>query len=124
MLCFGPLSTVYDFLTFAIMLYVFHADETLFRTGWFVESLATQTLVILVIRTAGPAWRSRPSLALVAGIAACVGVGAVLPYSPVGALLGFTPLPPLFAAFLGGTVITYLALVEAVKRWFHRRFAM
>jgi Mg2+-importing ATPase len=124
MLCFGPLSSAYDLLTFAIMLNVFHASEPLFRTGWFVESLATQTLVILVIRTAGPAWHSRPSRPLAWAVVACVGAGALLPYSPLAALLGFTPLPPLFAAFLVATILAYLALVEALKRWFYRRFAM
>src|SRR5215470_10746959 len=75
MLLIGPLSSIYDFLTFWIMLSIFHADERLFRTGWFVESLATQTLVIFIIRTAGPFWGSRPSAGLAGGVCACVAVG-------------------------------------------------
>jgi Mg2+-importing ATPase len=122
MLVIGPLSSVYDFLTFAVMLGVFHADERLFRTGWFVESLATQTLVIFVIRTAGRPWQSRPGAGLACGVCACVATGAIIPYTPLAPWLGFTPLPPLFFAILVLMVVTYLGLVEVVKRWFYRRY--
>jgi Mg2+-importing ATPase len=122
MLVIGPLSSVYDFLTFAVMLGVFHADERLFRTGWFVESLATQTLVIFVIRTAGRPWQSRPSAGLTCGVCACVATGAIIPFTPLAPWLGFTPLPPLFFAILVLMVVTYLGLVEVVKRWFYRRY--
>jgi Mg2+-importing ATPase len=121
MLVIGPLSSVYDFLTFAVMLGVFHADERLFRTGWFVESLATQTLVIFVIRTAGRPWESRPGAGLACGVCACVVTGAIIPFTPLAPWLGFTPLPPLFFAILVLMVVTYLGLVEVVKRWFYRR---
>jgi len=124
MLLIGPLSSLYDFVTFAVMLGVFHAHPPLFRTGWFVESLATQTLVIFVIRTAGRPWASRPSRALGWGVGACVAAGALLPFTPLAPWLGFTPLPPLFFAFLLATVVTYLGLVEIVKRWFYRRYPM
>ncbi|HEV2057091.1 MAG TPA: magnesium-translocating P-type ATPase [Methylomirabilota bacterium] len=122
MLVIGPLSSVYDFLTFAVMLGVFHADERLFRTGWFVESLATQTLVIFVIRTAGRPWQSRPGAGLACGVCACVATGAIIPFTPLAPWLGFTPLPPLFFAILVLMVVTYLGLVEVVKRWFYRRY--
>jgi Mg2+-importing ATPase len=124
MLLIGPLSSLYDLLTFAVMLRVFRADATLFHTGWFVESLATQTLVIFVIRTAGPPWASRPSGALAWGVAGCAVAGALLPVTPAAGLLGFTPLPPLFFGFLVLMVVTYLGLVEVVKRWFYRRHPM
>jgi len=120
MLLIGPLSSLYDFLTFAVMLKLFHADAVLFRTGWFVESLATQTLVIFVIRTAGRPWESRPSAGLAWGVCACVAVGVAIPFTPLAPWLGFTPLPPLFFAILGTMIVTYLALVEMVKRWFYR----
>jgi len=120
MLLIGPLSSIYDFLTFWIMLGVFHADERLFRTGWFVESLATQTLVIFVIRTTGPSWESRASAGLAGGVCACVAVGTLLPFTPVAPWLGFTPLPPLFFAILVLMILTYLGLVEGAKRWFYR----
>ncbi len=124
MLVLGPISSLYDFATFAIMLFVFHADQELFRTGWFVESLATQTLVIFVIRTAARPWASAPSRALAFGATACVVVGAVLPYTPLAPWLGFEPPPLLFFGFLVGMVVTYLALVELVKGWFYRRYAV
>jgi Mg2+-importing ATPase len=119
MLLMGPLSSLYDFATFAVMLGVFHAGESLFRTGWFVESLATQTLVIFVIRTAHRPWASAPSPALAWGVAACAMTGALLPFTPLGPWLGFTPLPPLFFAFLLFMIVCYLGLVEVVKRWFY-----
>jgi Mg2+-importing ATPase len=87
MLLVGPISSLFDFLTFAVMLGVFHASEALFHTGWFVESLATQTLVIFVIRTAARPWASRPSPALAAGVAAGAGIGIVLPFTPPGVWL-------------------------------------
>jgi Mg2+-importing ATPase len=122
MLVIGPLSSIYDFLTFAVMLGVFHADERLFRTGWFVESLATQTLVIFVIRTAGRPWQSRPGAGLALGVCACAAAGAIIPFTPLAPWLGFTPLPPVFFAILVLMVVTYLGLVEVVKRWFYRRY--
>ncbi len=124
MLIIGPISSAYDLLTFAVMLGLFHADPVLFRTGWFVESLATQTLVIFVIRTAAPPWTSPPSAALAGGVAASVAIGVALPFTPLAPWLGFTPLPPLFFGVLVVMIVTYLGLVEAVKRWFYRRYPM
>ena len=123
MLVLGPLSSVFDLATFAVMLGVFRAGPELFRTGWFVESLATQTLVIFVIRTAARPWASPPSRALGWNVAACVAVGTALPFTPLAPWLGFTPLPPLFFAVLFGMVVAYLGLVEAVKGRFYRRYA-
>ena len=119
MLVLGPISSAYDFLTFGVMIGVFHAGESLFRTGWFIESLATQTLVIFVIRTAAPAWSSRPSLALAAGVGACLGMGVLLPFTRAGAALGFTPPPVSFFAVLTLMVAAYLGMVEVVKRRFY-----
>ncbi|NUR87167.1 MAG: magnesium-translocating P-type ATPase [Nonomuraea sp.] len=117
MLTFGPLSSIFDFLTFAILLSVLHAGQTEFRTGWFVESIATQTLIVFVIRThASPFWRSRPSLALVLSAVAAVAVAWAIPYSPVAGALGFTPLPPAFLGVVVALVVVYLALVETAKR--------
>jgi P-type Mg2+ transporter len=124
MLLIGPLSSVFDFATFAVMLWVFEAGPVLFRTGWFVESLATQTLVIFVIRTDGPPWRSRPSRGLAWGVSACATTGALLPFTPLAPWLGFAPLPPLFFGVLLAMVVAYLGLMEAVKRWFYRRYPM
>jgi Mg2+-importing ATPase len=121
MIIIGPISSLYDFLTFGVLLGVFHADEALFHSGWFVESLATQVLVIFVIRTAGNPFASRPSPALVVTTLAVVVLGAALPFSPLAGLLGFVPLPAGFFAFLLVATLTYLALVEAVKRRLLRR---
>jgi Mg2+-importing ATPase len=115
MLVLGPVSSLYDVLTFGAMLWLFHADASLFRTGWFVESLATQTLVVFVIRTRHRPWRSRPSRSLVAGIIAVLAIAIILPYTPIAQLLGFAPLPPAFFAFLAPVVLTYLLMVEMLK---------
>ena len=118
MLGVGPISSLYDFLTFYVLLAWLHASQAEFHTGWFVESLATQTLVLFVIRTGGNPLRSHPSKPLMATVLAAVIIGAVLPFTPIGADLGFIPLPPLFFAFLAVATATYLLLVEAVKRRF------
>jgi Mg2+-importing ATPase len=116
MLSIGPISSLYDFLTFGALLWLFEAGEALFHTGWFVESLATQTLVIFVIRTAGAPLTSRPSRALTATTLGVVLAGMLLPFTPLAGPLGFVPLPAAFFAFLAIATVTYLALVEAVKR--------
>ena len=121
MLTIGPISSLYDVLTFAALLWLFEAGEALFHTGWFVESLATQTLVIFVIRTAGSPMTSRPSRALTATTLAVVLTGMLLPFTPLAAPLGFVPLPASFFAFLAVATVTYLVLVEAVKRRVLRR---
>jgi Mg2+-importing ATPase len=123
MLVVGPVSSIFDFLTFYVMLHVFHAGEALFHTGWFVESLATQVLVIFVIRTRGNPLRSRPSSILTATSLAVVAAATALPYTALGARLGFVPVPGLFFLILAGMVLAYLAMVQAVKTWFYRRFA-
>ena len=117
----GPISSIYDFLTFGILLYVFHAGERLFHTGWFIESLATQTLVIFVIRTAGNPLKSRPSRPLAYTMIAVVLVAILLTYSSLGRILGFVPPPKSLLFAIALLTITYLALVQLVKAWFYRR---
>jgi len=119
MLVIGPVSSLFDFLTFAVMLQVFHAGEALFHTGWFVESLATQVLVIFVIRTRGNPLRSAPRAVLTATSLAVVAFAALLPYTPLGAGLGFVPVPGLFFVILAGMVLAYLTLVQVVKTRFY-----
>lgn len=116
MLFIGPISSIYDFLTFFVLLNVFQASERLFHTGWFVESLATQTLVVFVIRTTGNPFRSRPSVPLVVTVVAVVLIGIVLPYTSLAAPLGFVPLPPTYFIFLAVATATYLLLVQILKR--------
>ncbi len=123
MIFIGPISSIFDFLTFYIMLHVFHAGPVLFHTGWFVESLCTQTLVVFIIRTAGNPLRSRPSLPLTITVLLVVAIGILLPYTPLAVPLGFTPLPGLYFLFLIAMTVTYLLLVELVKRPLMRRYA-
>jgi len=121
MMTVGPVSSLFDVATFLVLLRVFHAGERLFQTGWFVESLATQVLVIFVIRTRGSALRSRPARLLVATSLLVVGAALALPFTPLGPELGFVRPPASFFAVLFGMVATYLVAVEVVKRWFYRR---
>jgi Mg2+-importing ATPase len=122
MITVGPVSSIFDFLTFYVLLAVFHAPEAFFHTGWFVESLVTQTLVLLVIRTAGNPLRSRPSRALAVSIGVIVLVGVALPYLPLAPLLGFTPLPVRFFVMLVAFTTGYLLLVQMVKSRVLRRW--
>jgi len=121
MIFIGPISSVYDFLTFYFLFHFFHAGQAEFHTGWFVESLATQTLVLFVIRTTGNPFRSRPSKPLMITTISIVVLGIALPYSPLAALLGFTKLPSSFFAFLAVSTVTYLLLVELAKRRLFRK---
>jgi P-type Mg2+ transporter len=116
MLFIGPISSLFDFLTFYVLLRVFHAGEAMFHSGWFVESLATQTLVLFVIRTMGSPFRSRPSRALTITTLAVAGIGALLPWTPLATVLGFTPLPAAYVVFLLVALAAYLSLVELAKR--------
>jgi len=121
MLVFGPISSVFDYATFGFLLVALKAGVSEFHTGWFVESLASQVLVIFAIRTRrSPFWRSRPSRALIGAALAAILVAIVLPISPLAGALGFVGLPPLFWAALATFVVAYLAIVEVVKRWIYR----
>jgi len=116
MWCVGPVSSLYDALTFVVLLKVFHANAQSFHTGWFVESLATQSLVIFVIRTAKNPFKSRPSRALLGTTLGVVAFGLALPWLPFAHVFGFVPLPSAYFAFLAFATLTYLAIVEGVKR--------
>lgn len=124
MLTFGPISSLFDFATFALMIWGFQATQSQFQSGWFIESIATQTLIIFAIRTRRtPFFRSRPSLGLILASSAVVALGVWLPYSPVSGLLGFTPLPAPFFLALVGMVAAYLVVVEVAKTQFFARAA-
>jgi Mg2+-importing ATPase len=116
MLFIGPISSIFDFLTFYVLLHFFHADQVPFHTGWFVESLATQTLVLFVIRTTGNPLRSRPSWPLTATVLIIVAAGNLLPLSPLAGPLGLAPLPGSYYAYLVVVTLVYLILVEIGKR--------
>ncbi len=117
----GPVSSAFDFLTFFVMLRLFHAGEALFHTGWFVESLATQVLVIFIIRTRRSPFRSRQHPLLAATSLAVVAVALILPFTAAGRWIGFVAPPARFFLVLAGMVALYLAAVEMAKRWFYRR---
>jgi Mg2+-importing ATPase len=120
MAVFGPVSSIFDFLTFGVMLWLLHAGHAEFRTGWFVESIATQTLVIYVIRTRRiPFLRSLPSKTMLTLPIACALIGAVLPFTPLHHILGFTALPLAFFLILVGMIMAYLVLVEVAKARFY-----
>ena len=118
MLLLGPVSSLFDFLTFAVLLTLFQSDPEQFRTGWFIESLATQTLVVFVIRTRKwPFFRSRPSWWLAGTVVATVLVGAVIPQLWIASVLGFTAMSGWFYAVLAAMVVAYLLLVDWLKRY-------
>ncbi|HET9947266.1 MAG TPA: cation transporting ATPase C-terminal domain-containing protein, partial [Patescibacteria group bacterium] len=111
--------------TFGIMIFVFHASHALFQTGWFVESVATEILVIFVIRTSrSPFFLSRPSSWLFATASIMVLFAMALPFSPLANSLGFVPLPPLYFLILILLVITYILLVEVMKNIFLKKYTL
>lgn len=120
MVTFGLVSSVFDYLTFAVLLWVLKADAAQFRTGWFVESVISAASIVLVIRTRGPLFRSRPSRWLVAATVAVVGLTLLLPWTPLGHLFGLVPLPPVFLALLAVILAAYVASAETAKGWFYR----
>jgi Mg2+-importing ATPase len=120
MLTIGPISSLFDFLTFYLLNRLLHADEALFHTGWFVESIATQVLVIFVIRTRRNPLRSRPNRWLVLTSLGVVALALALPFTPLAPWLGFAPLPASYFALLAVLLPAYLLMVEGAKQWFYR----
>jgi Mg2+-importing ATPase len=127
MLLFGPVSSIFDYATFGVMLHVFGAgrDPALFQTGWFVESLLTQTLIIHIIRTAKiPFLQSRASTPLILTSLFVAALGVILPYSPLATALGMKPLPALYWPIIAAFVCAYALLGHLVKSWFARRWGL
>jgi Mg2+-importing ATPase len=119
----GPISSIFDFTTFGVMYFIFRAAQPLFHTGWFIESLCTQTLVIHIIRTGKiPFIESRPSKFLIFTSILIVTVGILIPFSPLAKPFGFVSPPPLYFLALFIMVTIYLFLVQVVKKWFVRKF--
>jgi Mg2+-importing ATPase len=121
MVQFGLLSSVFDGLTFLLLLRAFHADEATFHTAWFIESLLTELVIALVVRTEGPFFRSRPGTFLLWSSVVLVVVAYALPWSPFASVFGFVPLPWLLVASIGALTVVYVIAVEFLKRWFYRR---
>ena len=127
MVLIGPISSIFDYTTFYVMLYAFDGwnDPSLFQTGWFVELLLTQTLIIHVIRTEKiPFLESRASAALIAASVIICLAGIALPYTEIGRMLKFTPLPPSYWPILAATIIAYGVMTQIVKTWFYRRYSI
>ena len=121
MLYFGLLSSVFDFLTFGLLYWMLQAAPAHFRSGWFVESVVSAALVVLIIRTRRPFWHSRPSLTLTAATAAVIATTVALPYTPLGPLFGFAPLPAQLLGLMALLVLLYVACAEGLKHLFYRR---
>jgi Mg2+-importing ATPase len=120
MLTFGLVSSIFDYLTFAVLLFIFQAGVEEFRTGWFVESVISASVIVLVVRTRRPFIQSRPSRGLLVATLAVVGLTLLLPYTMLSGPLGFVPLPPLFLAALLCIVVGYVAAAEVAKKIFYR----
>jgi Mg2+-importing ATPase len=123
MILFGLVSSVFDYLTFGVLAWWLQAAAPEFQTGWFIESLMTELLIVLVIRTRRPFFRSRPGTVLLTATLVVAGTTVFLPYSPLGPLFGFVPLPPRLVLMLVGITGGYLLASELVKHWFFRRSA-
>ena len=121
MLVFGTLSSVFDYLTFGALLLVLRSDEAAFRTGWFLESVVSASLVVLVVRSRRPFWRSKPSVYLLWTTVAVVIATLILPFTPLAQLLGLRPVPVAFLLMLAAIVATYIAAAEVAKRLFYHR---
>lgn len=123
MLIMGPLSSIFDFLIFFIMLKILKTPPALFQTGWFMESLATQILIIFVIRTCKPVFQSKPHIFLIILAVLLVSIAMMIPYTCVGSYFGFVPPPFYFFMVFIGIIVVYLALVEKIKLLFYRKIA-
>jgi Mg2+-importing ATPase len=120
MVVFGIVSSAFDFLTFGALLFILRATPDQFRTGWFLESVVTELLIVPVIRTRRTLLASNPGRLLLIATAAVFAAAMALPYTPVSDLLGFTPLPLSFLLMLGAITILYVVISEATKRLFYR----
>jgi P-type Mg2+ transporter len=121
MIVFGAVSSTFDFVTFGVLLLILHANEAELRTGWFVESVVSSALIVLVVRTRRPFYRSRPARPLTIATLVVVGLTFLLPYSPLAGLLGFVPLPAVFLLALVPIVVLYAIAAEVANYAFYRR---
>jgi Mg2+-importing ATPase len=117
---FGALSSIFDILTFVVLLVSFRASAELFQTGWFVESLLTELVVALVMRTRRPFFRSRPGTLLLTLTLVLIAVTLIIPYLPPASIFGFVPLPPSLLLTIVIIMLLYVAATELQKRWFYR----
>ncbi|MCX5816281.1 MAG: magnesium-translocating P-type ATPase [Proteobacteria bacterium] len=121
MLVFGLLSSVFDYLTFGVLLLILHASVEEFRTGWFIESVISASMIVLVVRTRGPFLKSKPGKALLTATLLVAVVTILFPYTPIGTLLGFAPIPLPYLLTLLLIVMLYIISAEVAKRFFYKR---
>jgi Mg2+-importing ATPase len=121
MLTFGPVSSVFDFLTFGVLLFILHAQPDQFRTGWFLESVISASVIVLIIRTRRSFFKSRPGKYLLIATLLIVALTVLFPFTPLGQLFGFNPLPVSFLLLLGIIVILYIIGAEMAKKLFYKR---
>jgi Mg2+-importing ATPase len=121
MLTFGLVSSVFDYLIFGVLLLFLHATPNEFRTGWFLESVISASLIVLVIRTRRPFFQSKPGRLLLMATLAVVTATFLLPYSPLSGILGLAPMPGSFLSALGVILVLYIVAAELAKRIFYRR---
>jgi Mg2+-importing ATPase len=119
MLTFGLVSSIFDYLTFGILIYALHATPEQFRTGWFLESVVSASLIVLVIRTRRTFFASRPGWHLALATFLVIAATLVLPFTPVARLFGMTPLEPVFLLMLAGILVLYVITAEAAKKVFY-----
>jgi Mg2+-importing ATPase len=121
MITFGIVSSVFDYLTFGLLLLVLHATEIQFRTGWFLESVVSASLIVLVIRSRKPAYKSKPGKYLLIATISIVVLTLIMPYTPFAGVFGFSPLPIPFLLFIGVIILLYIFTAEFVKKIFYKR---
>ncbi len=121
MLTFGPVSSVFDYLTFGVLFFVLHATPDQFRTGWFVESVVSASAIVLVIRSRRPFFKSMPGKYLLMATFLIMAVTLILPLTPLGKGFGFSPVPASFLLFMGVIVLLYIAIAEIAKRVFYKK---
>jgi Mg2+-importing ATPase len=121
MITFGIVSSVFDFLTFGVLLLVLHATQIQFRTGWFLESVVSASLIVLVIRSRQPFFKSRPGKYLLMATLSIAAVTMVLPFTPLAKIFGFSPLPIVFLLLIGIIVLLYIAAAEIAKTIFYKK---
>jgi P-type Mg2+ transporter len=121
MITFGIVSSVFDYLTFGLLLLVLHATEVQFRTGWFLESVVSASLIVLVIRSRKPSYKSKPGKYLLIATISIVVIALILPYTPLAGIFGFSPLPVPFLLFIGLIILLYIFTAEIVKKVFYMK---
>jgi Mg2+-importing ATPase len=120
MLTFGLISSIFDFITFGVLIFIFHATKFQFRTGWFIESVVSASLIVLVIRSRKPFFKSAPGKYLTIATACVVIAAFIIPYTPLSGLLGFTAIPAMILIAIAIIVAAYIFIAEVAKKWFYK----